>query len=428
MPAPNRKNVYVIGLDAFNRQQLEALPGAERYRVCELLSDTELKSYGDVPFGDTLSLAEERLKSAEDPADALITWWDFPATSLLAILTSRFELPGPSLESTLKCEHKYWSRCVQREVAPKAVPAFCSVNPFDAPAFDALEVEPPFWLKPVKATDSMLGFHIKSQADYAEALKHIREDIGIIAEPFNEILGYADLPDSIQAIDGHHCIAEAILEGSQHTTTGYVRKGEATVYGVVDSINYPDSSSFFRYEYPSALDEGVCERMADVSRRLMKHLGLDDSAFNIEFFYDSKNDRISILEINPRISQSHSDVFNKVDGKSDEGLIVELALDEDPDFPSRQGEFSYAAKFYYRRFEDGLVRRVPEQETIAAIRKEHPHTLIDIEAEEGKRLSDLWEQDSYSYALAILFLGADSREELIHKYEGITRQLPFEIQ
>ncbi|PBO28010.1 hypothetical protein CLM84_22600, partial [Streptomyces albidoflavus] len=33
-----------------------------------------------------------------------------------------------SLESIVRCEHKYWSRLVQREVAPEAVPGFGLVD------------------------------------------------------------------------------------------------------------------------------------------------------------------------------------------------------------------------------------------------------------------------------------------------------------
>ncbi len=47
-----------------------------------------------------------------------------------------FDLPGPSLEVILKCSHNYWSRFIQREVAPENTPAFCAVDPFDSDALD----------------------------------------------------------------------------------------------------------------------------------------------------------------------------------------------------------------------------------------------------------------------------------------------------
>lgn len=421
------KNVFVIGLDDFNREQLESLPDAGLYRIHELLSHEEIKSYGKISFDEMLARAEERLDQSPESADAIITWWDFPATSLQAILTSRRGLPGPSLESTLKCEHKYWSRFEQKKVASDAVPAFAAINPFEAPDFDRIEVEPPFWIKPVKGTDSMLGFKIGSEAEYREALDQIREKIGQVAEPFNEILDYADLPAEIGHVDGHYCLAEGILNGTQHTVTGYVRNGEVVLYGLIDSVNYPGGSSFFRYEYPSRLDPAVGERMWATSQRVIEHLHLDNSAFNIEYFYDEETDAVTLLEINPRISQSHSDVFYKVDGESDEALIVRLGLDREPRFPRGQGKFHYAAKFYYRRFEDGFVRRVPGEAELVDLRNEFPDTLIHVEAQAGKRLSDLAEQDSYSFVLAILFIGADTREGLIEKFDKVTERLEFDI-
>lgn len=421
------KQIYVIGLDDFNREQLNAVPGIDRFQILALLTNEEVKSYGHISAADMLSRAEQRLDQAQPKADALVTWWDFPATSLQAILCGRYGLPGPSLESTLKCEHKYWARREQDQVIPHAIPQYCAINPFDPPDYADVEVSAPFWLKPVKATDSMLGFRIDSQEDYDSALERTREKIGSLAKPFNEILGYAELPDAIQSIDGYHCLAEAIMSGSQHTVTGYVHHGKITIYGLVDSINYPGGSSFFRYEYPSRLDDSVAERMFDASRRVIDHIGLDDCAFNIEFFYDAEQDLAYVLEVNPRVSQSHSDVFHKVDGVSDEGIILQLGLGEDPEFPHREGDYRYAAMFYHRVFEDGFVRRAPGEDTLASLRQDYPEMLIHLEAEQGKHLSELPEQDSYSFVLAILFIGANTRDGLIEKYNDAVKRLDFEI-
>lgn len=421
-----KKQIFVLGLDDFNRRQLESLPKADNYDFHEALPAERLKTYRERSIDSNLEEIHNSLKDRE--IDALITWWDFPCTMLQGKLNDDLGFQGLTLNHSLRCEHKYWSRRLQAEVIPEVVPEFDEVDPFDGKAFDDLELSTPFWLKPIKGTESMLSFRIETAEDYERALKATRESIRDLARPFNEILAHAKLPEAIAHVDGNHCQLETECTGSQHTVCGYVTKGEVKAYGVVDSLNYPDSTSFLCYAYPSNLPRSVRSRMIALSKQLIAHLGLSQNAFNIEYFYNENKDEIKLLEINPRISQSHSDIFYKVDGKSDEELIVELALGEKPDFPEEQGEYGCAAKYYLRTFEDGRIERVPTEKDIRAIQEEFPGLLIQIEVEEGQRLSETPEHDSYSYVLAIFFLGADDRKQLKEKFEAVSERLDFEIK
>lgn len=48
-------------------------------------------------------------------------------------------------------------------------------------------------------------------------------------------------------------------------------------------------------------------------------------------------------------------------------------------------------------------------------------------AREGDRLSELIRQDSYSYIIANIYVGAQDEAELTEKYQRCVRALPFEI-
>ena len=52
---------------------------------------------------------------------------------------------------------------------------------------------------------------------------------------------------------------------------------------------------------------------------------------------------------------------------------------------------------------------------------------MDVTVRPGDRLSDLHDQDSYSYAIATIAVGADSEDELTRKYEQALAGLPFEF-
>jgi hypothetical protein len=86
-----------------------------------------------------------------------------------------------------------------------------------------------------------------------------------------------------------------------------------------------------------------------------------------------------------------------------------------------------AAKFMLRIFEDGIVERVPHATDIEQFKRRYPEALVRIMVDEGTQLSHLAYQDSYSFEIAEVFLGADSQSELLDKYRAAL-ELPFRFE
>jgi len=424
-------HIFLIGLNAFNLNKLRHIRGAEHHVYHGVLDPAEVYDTEVFPIPDMLRRAEDAIRSAGVPVDAIAGYMDFPVSTMLPILCRRFGVRTTSLESLLKCEHKYWSRVVQREVMPENIPAFTAFDPFDDAALETIGEAGlgfPFFVKPVKSSGSRLGFRIDSPEDFDNAIGTLRAEIGLIAEPFDYILEHAELPAEVARVGGQYCMAEEIIGGHQCTVEGYVFEGEVVPYGIVDSIRYPKVLSFHHYRYPSDLPEGVQARMRDLTGRIMHHVGYDNAAFNIEFFWDDIRDHVWLLEVNTRISQSHCDLFEKVDGVSHHQVTIDLARGRGPDMPHREGAYPVAAKFFLRVFyKDATVARVPTAEDIAAVEAAFPGTLIALQVRPGMRLSDLPEQDSYSYALAYIWMGGESHAALLAAYEQVLARLPFEF-
>jgi len=425
------KNVFVIGLNDFNLRQLKTIRGAEDLEFHGVIEPAAVLDTEYFPMEELLAEARAKLRAFDGPIDAIVGYMDFPVSTMLPILCEEFGAASTSLESLLKCEHKYWSRCVQREVIPAHIPAFTAFDPFDDDALSKIGAAGlgfPFFVKPIKAAGSRLGFKIDSLQDFEHAISRLREEIGLLSAPFNVILGHADLPEEIAAIDGRFCMAEAIIGGWQCTVEGYVHQGEVVPYGIVDSIRYPKVISFFRYQYPSRLPARIQRKMNELTRKVVGHVGYDGAAFNIEFFWDEALDRVWLLEINTRIAQSHCDLFRKVDGVSHHQVAIDVALGRRPQMPSRAGEHRLAAKFFHRVFfPDATVTRAPTRREIDEVEARYPGTIVKPQVEEGVRLSDLPEQDSYSYAVAYVYMGAQNQSSLLRKYERVLKRLRFEF-
>jgi len=423
-----KKNVFVVGLNDFNLNMLRHLRGAENYEYHGLLDPAEVYETEVFPIADMLRRAEEQLRNFDGSIDAIAGYMDFPVSTMLPILCEKFGTRSVSLEALLKCEHKYWSRMCQRESVPEHIPGFVAFDPFDDDALQKIGLGFPFFVKPIKSSGSRLGFRIDKPEDFSEAIERFRAEIGLIAEPFDYILDQIDMPTEVRDVSGHYCIAEEIIGGRQCTVEGYAYGGEVTCFGIIDSIRYSQVISFFRYQYPSRLPARIQRKMKQISERIMKHVGYDNSSFNIEYFWDETQDKVWLLEINTRISQSHSDLFEKVDGVSNQQVTIDLALGQKPNMPSREGQFPLAGKFFHRVFHgDATVMRVPSREEVEVIQRDVPGTWVLPQVEPGMRLSELPEQDSYSYAIAYVYMGARNQSTLLRNYDRVIRRLNFEF-
>ena len=422
-----RRNIFVVGLDEFNRQKLERIPHEHELVIHAALDISDIRGVDHFDMKALLEKAERNIRSVGVPVDAITAYYDFPATDLVPILAEVFGVPGPSLESVLKCEHKYWSRLEHQKSIPEYIPQFHAFDPFAEDPLGDIPLMPPYWIKPIKSFRSFLAFRINDPGDLLAAMPQIREQSAYIADPFAYLFEAFNMPAEIAGMK-ESFIAESLLYGSMCTVEGYVFDGDVVIYGIVDSVREGDRSSFARYEYPSSLPPDVQFRMADVSRRVVTGIGLNNSPFNIEFFWDQTHNQVGLLEINPRISQAHSDIFEKVHGVSNHAIMVQVALGRKPKALEKNGVFQLAGNFMLRAFADGVVRSVPTEGQLAQVQQEQPHTVVLARVRPGQRLSELNGQDSYSYELANICIGGRDQAELLEKYQRCLEIIEFDIE
>ncbi|MFP3908981.1 MAG: acetyl-CoA carboxylase biotin carboxylase subunit family protein [Archaeoglobaceae archaeon] len=423
----SKKNVFVVGLDDFNLKKMKLTPEASDCEFHPALYISEIREIEQFDMATLVDTAVKRMEEFPGKIDAVVAYYDFPATDILPILAERFGLPGPSLESVFKCEHKYWSRLEQQKVIPDHIPVFRAFDPFDPHAFEKLNMLPPFWIKPIRSFRSFLAYRINGEIDFVTNIEEVKEQIDYLARPYRYFLENYPVPAEIAEME-ESCIAESMLEGSQCTLEGYVLHGDVVIYGIVDSVREADRSSFARYEYPSFLPQEIQFRMADVARRVIKQIGLNNSPFNAEFFYNSTLNEVFLLEINPRISQSHADIFEKVHGVSHLSIMLQIALGKRPAPLDTKGPFQVAANCMIRTYESGKLIRVPFQEEITSIENDIPGTVIKLLVKEGQHLNNLQLQDSYSFELANVFIGGRDRLELLERYNQVLDKLNFDVE
>ncbi|GAB2639342.1 ATP-binding protein [Nocardia goodfellowii] len=423
------KNVFVPALTDLQRGEIGTVEIPGGMRLHQLLDYETLVGADEFDFEDLLDRCRAQLRAFDGEVDAIIAHWDFPTSVIVPILAAEHGLPAPSLESVLRSEHKLWSRLLQRESVPECVPEFSAFDPFDPDALDHIDVAFPFWVKPIKSHSSQLGFKVSTPEEFAAATKRIRAEIGRIADPFDQALAHVRVPEEVRAAGARTCLAEQIVTGTQAAPEGSMFRGEYHVHGVFDMRKDANGHSFSHLDYPArTVPESVQQQMIDVTERYLRHAGYDNGCFNSEFMWDEETGKLWLIEVNTRISQSHSDLFAKVDGVSNHAVAIDVALGRRPEMPRRKGEFAVAAQCMVPRYEDGVVTRVPGPEQIDALRRRFPGTVVQLDVAPGDRLSELADQDSYRYKLATLYIGAADHDALEQRYQDCLEALTFEFE
>lgn len=354
------------------------------------------------------------------PVAGVISTDDYPGSTLACILAQRLGLPAPSAAVNLLCQHKYQARVAQAALAPEAVPRFASVDVLtDAPPPSAMPF--PFFVKPVKSFFS-IGAHRVDSIDALNAARARWRSRKEFFRPFEQLLERY----TPYALGTDLLLAEDILTGVQATLEGYADGNEIHILGIVDSVMYPGTIAFERFEYPSSLPETVQERISMTARRLMRGIGFSNGMFNIEFIYDPGSGRVGIIEINPRMASQFADLYEKVDGYNSYEVLLDLASGRRPVPQWRRGSHEFAASCVLRTFGDMFVEAVPSPATVAAVEAQHPGCRIDIFARAGHWLSEEM-QDDESYRYGVINLGGGGRADVLNALQQCVDRLGIRL-
>ena len=299
---------------------------------------------------------------------------------LAAIVSERLGLGGPSSAALINCQHKLRSRVIQERVVPEATPAFRSLVELDQ--LDQLDqLTYPCFVKPVVGRLSDSVVLARGPADLARL-----EPGRAYAREYQAIATQAGLGVGVDECSGY--LAEDVLSGAEVTLEGFVLGGNTTVLGITDSLKYAETSSFERFEYPTALTPARKDELARLAETLLPALGFDGGLFNIEFFVPEVGPA-KIVEVNGRMASQFAPLLEHVHGRSSYDALLAVALGDDPGWPDA-GSARFALSYCLRVFDDALVEDVPRVDDD-----------VELLVAPGKSLSSQGTNDLDSYRLCI---------------------------
>jgi biotin carboxylase len=370
--------------DAIRAAGLEA-----RYRVHYAGRDLD----GSEEFDPEAFLA----RWAEVPADGVVGTKDQSAL-LAAVLARRRGLPGPRPDALLRCQHKPTARGIAREVVPEATPSFAVLD-------GDVSLDAPFFVKPVVGRLSHHAFRVDNE-----------RDLTALPRPDRHTVRHARIAELAGADPGWATgfIAEELLAGAEVTLEGYVHEGRVTVIDVTDSVKYPGTNSFERFEYPTRLSEERQEELTDVATRLVRALGFEGGFFNVEFFVPEQG-RAQVIEVNGRIASQFAPLVQALHGRSTYDALFTLACGEDPRWEPRRPD-GVAVSYVLRVFADAFVAAVPA-----------PEPGLEVLVEAGRALSQQGVNDAESFRLAIVSEAGETRAEAVERARRRASSLNFRL-
>jgi hypothetical protein len=333
------------------------------------------------------------------PADGVVATKDRSAL-LAAILAERRGLPGPSPQALVACQHKPTSRAVHERVAPEVTPRW-AVLAGEAPPFG-----PPWFVKPVVGRLSQDARRVDEAARLDGMVGWDEYRAGYAA-----IAALAGLePDAVRGY-----LAEEVRSGDEVTLEGFSHGGRVTTIGVTDSVKYPGTNSFERFEYPSRLPEAQLAELAGIAERIVPALGFGEGFFNVEFFVPADGP-VTLIEVNGRLASQFAPLVQAAHGRSTYDALFRLACGDDPDWHPHPPE-CHGVSYVVRRFEDAYVEAVPP-----------PEPGLEVLVEPGRRLSEQGTNDAQSYRLAILYARGATRGQALERATARADALSFRLQ
>lgn len=330
-----------------------------------------------------------------------------------ALLAERMGWPGTPVAAVLACQHKLHARQVLEAVCPEANTPFAPLPArYGDPAPEGLSY--PLFIKPVKAAFSVLARVVHDRAELHEMTRFGAWELWVIrhlVEPFERV-AKKRLP---QAGTAHRLLIEAPVRARQYNLDGYVFGGELRPLGVVESVMYPGTQAFMRFDYPCAVPAAGRERAIATARRFLAAVGFTHGLFNMEFFYDENADKLTVIEFNPRMAAQFSDLYLRVDGIDLHRVALELAFGRDPALlPRARPSAGMATSLVYRAFSPEEVAAMPSRARQAAFHAAFPDALLfRFPKPRGSMTRDFKWLGSYRYG--IVHLGGSDAADLARR-------------
>jgi hypothetical protein len=338
-----------------------------------------------------------------------------------ALLAEKIGWPGTSVEAILSCQHKLYARQIMQRVCPEVTPAFAEL-PCEYGHEIPEGIGYPAFVKPVKAAFSVLAREVANREQLHAHTRFGWWELWVIrhlVEPFERVMR-ARIP---QATTAHRLMLETPIRAKQYNLDGYMFQGKLHTIGCVDSIMYPGTQAFMRFDFPGKLATTPIAQCIRAMELFFDEINFTHGLFNVEFFWDDATQSLKVIEINPRMASQFSDLYRRVEGIDLHEYAFALAHNVDPSTLKRSEPTAGAASsFVYRSFDPNATVAMPSATQRAQFQQAFPDALLfEFPKDKSQIARDFKWLGSYRYG--IMHLGGRNDHDLRERCERASAML-----
>ena len=223
-----------------------------------------------------------------------------------SVVCEKTGLPGPSLESTFRCLHKYYSR---KTVEGKLWVDYIHL---DDPAENWRDkVSYPCFLKPSCLTASKGCSYVRSEAELRTALAKLKPLVTPFFKGYSEFFRkYLDLEKFPLAVENIAVLEELVESGVQYSTEACLDgHSKFTFFKALDILLSPKKQeTILAFVEPVfSLDDASVRKLTKFTEDMARRFDLRNTFFNVEVW--KHGDEFTLVEVNSRCTSELSDVY-----------------------------------------------------------------------------------------------------------------------
>lgn len=351
--------------------------------------------------------------------DAVVGITDFAAV-LAGALSNKAGKISPSMQSLFNYHNKLASRYLQKKALPNHVPDFFHI-PLDAVSNDVLPISLPFIIKPVTSQMSEGASVVYRSDDLNHAIQMAQSSPMTFYKDYAQLIKTSEMHESIDSTN-KDLLCESFMTGTQVTVDGFVYNHEVTQVAITMSDILPGTLSFSQFTCPHQFNATIQRKIKTITKSLIKILGLNQTAFNIEYIVDEIKQQVYIVEINPRISPQFIPLIEAATGINTLKASCEIALGYHPQIEPFISTSKVGRIFILRRKHNAKVIQVASQADIEKLEVTYPGLKINLLVPAGKTLSDI-AQDQYTFRYGEIYVSGQNLDDLAHTHFKVQQVL-----
>lgn len=244
----------------------------------------------------------------------------------------------------------------------------------------------------------------------------------------SKITSEQDLVDKFEGCAGYSTTGEVIIErfvcGREYEVDSIVFDGKCKemMYGELNEFSLPDVFACTTIIFPADCDDATADALLKFNRELIEGFGLKQGLAHAEYIQDEKTGRFYLLEAAARGGGLYisSHVAELQTGFDTAKFLIEIALGElkeMPEFPTKLCHCGYVS-FYLPEGEIVSMAGMDEALAMPFVTKSLIHAQL------GQKTDAFSDKRNRN----VIFLKADSREELDENIDKIRETVKIEVK